>query len=464
MRRIPAPVLGARPTYSGGIPLFLIAGRHRLKWSKVSAALFATLALVQALTGCACVTSGSQITPTKRCEAYVAPQPFTASPLEGAPVRCAASNGLALCEVIESPELCLYRIERGRGGGTATLATRDMQIVIRDGAEGPDRYVASFRSAGCSSCGNVLMSAAHFTHTGRLHRGTLLLLSGVLPSSLLEQSLISSARERGWDVVVVAGLVSRMAGWEIGGSPYSIRTTSEVSPEGSRTSGSKRGATTAPKGNAQHASSPPTSLAARPLEDYTRDQWLRINSSIVTDGDFLARSMVATHLLMTAMPRSGKATDALPIVVVGVNQGAMALPTVVETLRRHGLTPAASVFVAGGANLAAIVRRGEAAEGLELLGCTLSADDRCAVVAEATRYDPVTTAAACLDRPALMVNATFDDYVPKECRDALALALGDPERWDFPVNHAMLLLYAPLGSQIIAWVEGASRDVVVWSL
>ncbi len=170
----------------------------------------------------------------------------------------------------------------------------------------------------------------------------------------------------------------------------------------------------------------------------------------------VAECAYATNAALDHVFAKREALSDLPVVLVGMSGGAMALPSV------YAYAPDrydAAVLIAGGANFlrimiesnyrdwidAILIDFDPASDGLgqptpEIVD-TLS--DR---YLDFAKLDAYTTAPLLSNIPVLLLHANNDKAVPSKTGDLLYERLGKPERWTYPLGHE--LIFAGLPTQI----------------
>lgn len=144
------------------------------------------------------------------------------------------------------------------------------------------------------------------------------------------------------------------------------------------------------------------------------------------------------------------------VCILGMSGGAMATPTV------HALDPdrfKSAVLIAGGGNFLEISARSNYSKWIDAIeldadgsedGVQPLSGEQLASLSteylEYTKLDALKTAATLRGKPVLMLHASSDKAVPASSGDALHAALGEPERWTYPMGHE--LIFAALPTQI----------------
>jgi len=153
-----------------------------------------------------------------------------------------------------------------------------------------------------------------------------------------------------------------------------------------------------------------------------------------------------------------------PVVLLGMSGGAMVLPTV------HAYAPErfdAAVLVAGGGNYLEISVRSDYREWIDAIefdadpvrdGVQALSGSRLERAAKEylafSKLDALRTAPALASVPTLVLHAERDRAVPASTGDALHEALGEPERWVYPMGHEMIFLTLPTQvPKIESWVR-----------
>lgn len=147
----------------------------------------------------------------------------------------------------------------------------------------------------------------------------------------------------------------------------------------------------------------------------------------------------------------------VPVVIIGYSAGALATPTVAARLLPD---LQAVVLIGGGVNVAGIMLDSTVAN----IGSRLRREGGAAVSAEldsfteqylaSSRFDPYHTAPMLRAVPTLMVHGSLDRIVPASYGNQLYERLGRPERWSYPLGHALLFWWLPTQATRIAdWIE-----------
>ena len=142
-----------------------------------------------------------------------------------------------------------------------------------------------------------------------------------------------------------------------------------------------------------------------------------------------------------------------PAALLGMSGGAMVLPAV------HARAPDrfdAAVLVAGGGNSLEISARSNYRKWIDAIefdsdpdepGAQPVAEDAIARMAasylEHAQLDALATAASLEGTPTLVLHAERDRAVPAHTGEALHAALGEPERWVYPMGHELIFMTLP---------------------
>ncbi len=144
-----------------------------------------------------------------------------------------------------------------------------------------------------------------------------------------------------------------------------------------------------------------------------------------------------------------------PVLLMGMSGGAMVLPTV------YAYDPAqfsACVLIAGGGNFFEISATSNYAKWIDAIEF-LTVDEEAMEVTdldpelidqvssaylESSNLDALKTAPELRGVPVLMLHASSDKAVPAKTGDALYRALGEPERWVYPMGHELIFATLPM--------------------
>ncbi len=152
-----------------------------------------------------------------------------------------------------------------------------------------------------------------------------------------------------------------------------------------------------------------------------------------------------------------------PVVLLGMSGGAMVLPTV------YAFDPSlysGGVLIAGGGNFLGINIHSNYAKWIDAMDLDADPDEdgvqkpeamqlqeMMRLYMESSRLDSLHTASQMQSVPVLMLHASSDKAVPAGSGDALHRALGNPERWVYPVGHELIFAALPLQiPKIEKWV------------
>ncbi|MFK7759688.1 MAG: alpha/beta hydrolase family protein [Phycisphaerales bacterium] len=154
----------------------------------------------------------------------------------------------------------------------------------------------------------------------------------------------------------------------------------------------------------------------------------------------------------------------LPTALMGMSGGAMVLPAV------YSFDPNqydAAVLVAGGGNFLEINTRSEYKSWIDAMELDADPSDHEVqkpsqgqlellwdLYLQESKLDALHTAKNMVDMPVLMLHASADKAVPASTGDALHKALGEPDRWTFPVGHELIFVALPMQmSKIESWMR-----------
>lgn len=173
----------------------------------------------------------------------------------------------------------------------------------------------------------------------------------------------------------------------------------------------------------------------------------------------LAECAYAVEAAFVHIAAKRSAVEGLPRIAIGMSGGAMILPTVVA---RQSDTYNAAIFIAGGANMMAILEDSNykhMINAAEIRWSPAPPD-----VDERRRFDAIFLSLAGLDayhtaqrlvgKPMLMIHGSLDMAVPAALGDLLWERLGKPDRWVEEAGHEELFVrLPPRMDEIIAWLE-----------
>ncbi len=169
-----------------------------------------------------------------------------------------------------------------------------------------------------------------------------------------------------------------------------------------------------------------------------------------------SQSAYASEAVLDDLPCIDQRTIGLPVVVVGVSNGAMLAPGVAALL---GERIRAVVVIAGGgtyfdvAATSSLVRDRPSPEAYarvrdKVLGDYLALNP----------LDPIAAAPMISRTPVLQIVPMFDHIVPTRLQMDLWRALGRPERWDLPCGHiGTILLQSSIAKRVDGWLRDQLR-------
>ncbi len=170
----------------------------------------------------------------------------------------------------------------------------------------------------------------------------------------------------------------------------------------------------------------------------------------------------AVYDAMTHLRTEHRELRDLPLVIIGYSAGALATPTVAA---RFLPDLDAVVMIGGGVNVAGIMLDSRVANiGSRLRreggrNASVEVDALPGAYLSASRYDPYHTAPLLRSVPTLMIHGSLDQIVPAAYGRELHERLGRPEKWSYPLGHALLFWWLPTQAGRIAdWIE---REVFV---
>ncbi|TVQ52727.1 MAG: hypothetical protein EA377_09495 [Phycisphaerales bacterium] len=165
----------------------------------------------------------------------------------------------------------------------------------------------------------------------------------------------------------------------------------------------------------------------------------------------------AVYDMMTHLREEHEEFRDLPLVIIGYSAGALATPTVAARLLPD---LDAVVMIGGGVNVAGIMLDSSVANiGSRLrreggTNATVEVDALPEAYLSTSRYDPYHTAPLLRSVPTLMIHGSLDQIVPASYGRQLHERLGRPEKWSYPLGHALLFWWLPTQAGRIAdWIE-----------
>jgi alpha-beta hydrolase superfamily lysophospholipase len=168
-----------------------------------------------------------------------------------------------------------------------------------------------------------------------------------------------------------------------------------------------------------------------------------------------AECAYAAHAALAHVNRHHPENASNPVLLLGMSGGAMVLPTV------YAYAPDrfdACVLIAGGGNFFEISATSNYAKWIDAIEFLTVDEEEMEVVGpsadlirkvsnaylESSRLDALKTAPEMRDVPVLMLHASSDRAVPAKTGDALHRALGEPERWVYPMGHELIFATLPM--------------------
>ena len=185
----------------------------------------------------------------------------------------------------------------------------------------------------------------------------------------------------------------------------------------------------------------------------------------------LAEDAFVVEAVLRQLVRETPTLAERPLVLVGSSLGALGLPAIAARVATASVvdgTPlprvCAAILIGGGAGLGDIMLRSALGRRwLEGAGIDVEAVDVATLRADLDahcRFAPEHCAWALDGRPVLLIDASFDAIVPRATADRLWKALGEPQRWSYPVGH--IGLFVLVGddewNRALEWVDAVGLD------